>query len=214
MAPTFIYLSEEDLLRSLWQKYLLQPKPTDKTDDGDDGDDDGDGDDDDDDLFDLDDGEVDIKLDNTLLNTEMGKEQSSTASSSVASHMKRGRSPLPAGLSSSRSIRSKTSTVAPVKSNKISEVKSVSRPKPEIKSTKVPTPLWLALVWGSFDTKTGFSSKHTVREKSLIKMYYNSVKCPQPNCNQFLESDKKRPKFCRQYQAYFDRDTVGSDNTA
>ncbi|KAF9927009.1 hypothetical protein FBU30_003577 [Linnemannia zychae] len=71
----------------------------------------------------------------------------------------------------------------------------------------------------SFNTKTGLSSKHIIYccygcVVVGVHEYYTSAKYPRPNCNQLLESSKKRSKFCRHCQAYFDRDTVGSDNIA
>ncbi|KAF9975593.1 hypothetical protein BGZ75_000457, partial [Mortierella antarctica] len=85
-----------------------------------------------------------------------------------------------------------------------------------------------AIGLGSFNTQTGLPSKHgelerrfIIRVKSLgydvvgIHEYYTSAKCPRQGCNAFLEQVKKtRTKYCRNCQAFMDRDKVGSENIA
>ncbi|KAG0205644.1 hypothetical protein BGX28_002760 [Mortierella sp. GBA30] len=80
----------------------------------------------------------------------------------------------------------------------------------------------------SFNTQTGLPSKHGESERRFVTgvrslgydilgvhEYYSSAKCLRRDCNTFLEQIKKtRSKYCRQCQAYMDRDQVGSENIA
>ncbi|KAF9271428.1 hypothetical protein BGZ68_003654 [Mortierella alpina] len=85
-----------------------------------------------------------------------------------------------------------------------------------------------AIGLGSFNTQTGLPSKHSelerrfiIRVQSLgydvvgVHEYFTSAKCPRHGCNAFLEQVKKtRTKYCRNCQAFLDRDKVGSENIA
>ncbi|KAF8936078.1 hypothetical protein BGZ58_004639, partial [Dissophora ornata] len=84
-----------------------------------------------------------------------------------------------------------------------------------------------AIGLGSFDSQTGLPSKHGVLEKMFVSKakssgytvigaheYYTSARCPRDQCLAFLENDKRRSKYCRSCQMYFDRDIVGSENIA
>ncbi|KAG9319880.1 hypothetical protein KVV02_002592 [Mortierella alpina] len=86
-----------------------------------------------------------------------------------------------------------------------------------------------AISLGSFNTRTRLPSKHGELKKRFIirdvkslgydvvgvHEYYTSAKCPRQGCNAFLEQVKKtRIKYCRNCQAFMDRDKVGSENIA
>ncbi|KAF9949975.1 hypothetical protein BGZ72_008275 [Mortierella alpina] len=89
-----------------------------------------------------------------------------------------------------------------------------------------PAPVF-AVGLGSFDTQTGLPSKHSKMEKLFIckavslgytvvgvHEYFTSAKCPRPDCDNFLISDKNRSRFCTECRIYVDRDQGGSENIA
>ncbi|KAI7831508.1 hypothetical protein BC939DRAFT_437260 [Gamsiella multidivaricata] len=80
-----------------------------------------------------------------------------------------------------------------------------------------------AIGLGSFDSQTGLPSKHSALEKKFVGkakamghtvVGVHDARCPRDKCMAFLESDKRRSKYCRSCQMYFDRDIVGSENIA
>ncbi|KAK3844345.1 MAG: hypothetical protein J3R72DRAFT_522052 [Linnemannia gamsii] len=91
------------------------------------------------------------------------------------------------------------------------------------KENEGPAPVF-GLGPGSFDTQTGLPSKHPALEKLFIRKavalgytvvgvhgFYTSAKCPRPDCDNFLISEKKRSRYCSECKIYMGQDQGGSE---